>query len=106
MWRNARRARESTLLVLSGRREASVQVVEARGEAEFGGLDQLGAGHPHAVQLALEVLFPEIEELAEVGETGRQIQVLPDEALQHVLVVGHPVEDFGGGDAIMVELRN
>src|ERR1044072_282802 len=58
------------------------------------------------MQLAFEVAFPEIEELGEVGETRRQIQVLPDVALQDVLVIGHPVEDFGGRDAIVIELRN
>src|SRR5262249_2815545 len=58
------------------------------------------------MQPALEVAFPEIEELGEIGKAGRQIQVLPDVALQNGLVVGHPVEDFGGRDAIVAKLRN
>src|SRR5690242_18543162 len=41
----------------------SMQVIEARGETEFRRLDQLRAGHPDAVQLAVEVPVPEIEEL-------------------------------------------
>jgi hypothetical protein len=51
-------------------------------------------------------VFPEIEELAEGGELGRQIEILPDEALQDVPVIGHPVEDFGSRQTIVVELRN
>jgi hypothetical protein len=58
------------------------------------------------VHLAVEIVFPEIEELGEGGELGRQIEVLPDEALQNVLVIGHPIEDFSGGQTIVVELRN
>src|SRR6201999_536929 len=42
----------------------SMQVIKPRGETEFRRLDQLGAGHLHAVQLAVQVLFPELEELA------------------------------------------
>src|SRR6185437_12595816 len=82
----------------------SMQVVEPRGETEFRRLDQLGARHPDAVQPAVEVPVPEIEELAEVGEAGGEVEVLPDVALQHVLVVGHPVEDLGGRNAVVVEL--
>ena len=52
------------------------------------------------------VAFPEIEEPGEVGEAGRQIQILPDKALQNVLVVWHPVEDFGGRNAVVVKLHN
>jgi len=50
--------------------EASMQVIEPRSETEFRRLDQLGARHPDAVQPAVEVPVPEIQELAEVGEAG------------------------------------
>ncbi len=53
----------------------------AVGEAELGRLDQLGVGHPHAVDLAVEIVLPEVEELGQGGELGRQVEVLPDEAL-------------------------
>src|SRR4051794_8088738 len=83
----------------------SMQVIKARGETEFRRLDQLRAADPDAVQLALEVLVPEIEELAQLGEAGGQVQVLPDVALQHVPMIGHPVENLGGRDAVVLELR-
>jgi hypothetical protein len=58
------------------------------------------------VDLAVEIAFPEVEELREGGEFWGQIEILPDEALQNVPVIGHPIEDFGGGYTIVVELRN
>src|SRR5471032_1472119 len=84
----------------------SMEVVEPAGEGEFGGLDELRVGDPHTVKLAIEIALPEFQELAEVGETRGQIEVLPDKALQNMLVIGHPVEDFGGGDSVIVKLRN
>src|SRR5689334_11496763 len=85
---------------------SSVQFVEARGELELGRLDQGGVGHPDLVKLGVEVAFPIVEELGEGWKTGGEIQVLPDEGLENVLVIGHPVEDFGGRDAVIVELHN
>ena len=58
------------------------------------------------MQLALEIAVPEIEELREVREAGGEIEILPDVGLQEVLVVGHPVEDLGRGDAVVIELSN
>ena len=83
-----------------------MHVVQTVGEGEFRRFDQRGVGDAHPVDPAVEVAVPEIEEFREGGEAGGEVEVLPDEALQNVSVIGHPVEDFSGRQAIIVELRN
>src|SRR5437660_435982 len=57
------------------------------------------------VQLALDVLFPEFEKLAQLGKFGGEIEFLPDEALQQRGVVRQPVDDLRGGEPVAHDLQ-
>jgi hypothetical protein len=81
-----------------------MEVVQPGRKPEFCGLYELSVGNPNPVEFSIQILFPEIEELRKVWESGRLIEILPNEALQNVLVVGHPVEDFGSRDTVVVQL--
>ena len=58
----------------------------------------------HRMQLALDVLFPEGEEALQLGIARRDIELLPDEALDQVRVVGQVVEDLGRGQPVSLKL--
>ena len=83
----------------------SVQPELRPGMADFGGADDAPAGQYDRMQLALDLMCPEIEEFPEFGIAGRDIVILPDKALQQGRVVGQVIEDFGGRQAIVVELK-
>src|SRR5713101_9101462 len=61
--------------------------------------------HIHGVQLALDILFPEFEELAQLGKFGGEIEFLPDEALQQGGMVGQPIDDLCGGEPVPHDLQ-
>ncbi len=48
--------------------------------------------------------FPEMQEFLQNREARRDIQILPDIALQQGRMVGQVVENFGGGQPIILEL--
>ena len=50
------------------------------------------------------VMFPEIQELDEAGKFRGEVEMLPDEALQHRGMIGHAVENFGRGETPPGEL--
>ena len=51
---------------------------------------------PHRVQLALDMAAPELEKPAQFGEIRRDIELLPNEALQQVGMIGKVVDDLSG----------
>src|SRR5579862_8207309 len=57
------------------------------------------------MELALDVLPPEFEELVQLGKIGREVEFLPDEALQQGGVVGQPVDDLRGGEPVPFALQ-
>ena len=65
-------------------------------EIELGRRDQAAMRDPHAIERAVEIGRPEIEEVDELGKARRKIVVLPDIALQQPLMVWKAVEDLGG----------
>jgi hypothetical protein len=72
---------------------------------EFTGLDQPRLHHPHRMQRPVQILDPEIEEPAQFRKIRGQVVLLPDVALQEVLVVGHPVDDLCRGEPVALELK-
>src|SRR5580700_5427125 len=72
--------------------------------ADFRRLDQPRVRHRDRVQRALQLLQPEIEEFVELGKVRAEIVVLPDIGLQEPGMIGPPVEDVGGGQAVALEL--
>src|SRR5687768_10557387 len=85
--------------------EALMELPDARGVAVLRWPDQLAPCHGDAVQLAVDVPGPEVEELAQLGIVGIQIVMLPDKGLQQARMVGQVVDDLGGGEAIALELQ-
>jgi hypothetical protein len=81
-------------------------MIESGSEPKLCRLDEFCARNSDAMQLPIQIVFPEVEEFAEVGEPGRLVEALPDVALKDVLVVRHPVKDFGGRDPVITQLRN
>lgn len=73
-------------------------------EAEFGWGDQSLARHFDVVELAVKIIVPECQKLTESRETRCEVVVLPEEGLEKARMVGHVVKNFGGGQAITLEL--
>ena len=61
-----------------------VQPELARDEAELGRRDQAPMHHANAIERAVEIGRPEIEEVGELGKARREVVVLPDIALQQL----------------------
>jgi hypothetical protein len=58
------------------------------------------------MQLAFQLARPEFEEFRQAGIVGCPIHILPDVALQDCGMVGQPIQDFGGGEAVVTELKS
>src|ERR1700683_4968483 len=56
---------------------------------------------PHRMQLAVDVLAPEIEKLAELEKIRRDVEFLPDKNLQSVGIVRQPVDDLRRRQAVI-----
>src|SRR5260221_10559008 len=80
-------------------RQGMLDVAEAVGDGAAALL------HIDRVQLALDVLFPEFEELAQLGKIRGEVEFLPDEALQQGGMVRQPVDDLRGGDPVPFGLQ-
>src|SRR5689334_19604761 len=78
----------------------SVQAELRPHSPELGRLDQAAVRHGDRMQYAFDRVAPELEETAQLRKAGRQIVVLPDKSLQQGRVIGKPIEDVGGGQAI------
>src|SRR3984893_7795306 len=80
---------------------------------EKGGADVAKSGPPgksgladfHGMELALDVAAPEVEEPAQLGEFRGKIELLPDEALQQVGMIGKMVDDLCRGQPILTDFR-
>src|SRR6056297_935299 len=71
---------------------------------EFRRLDQPAMGDRDAVEQAVDLARPEIEEALEHRELRSGIVFLPDEILQQAGMVGQTVEYIGGDQAIALHL--
>lgn len=69
-------------------------------DVEFGTRDEPARRNTNRVQLAVQAGLPEAQEFLEYGELRRQIEILPDEALEHHGMIGQAVENFRGGQTI------
>src|SRR5262245_49364394 len=85
-------------------RQSSVQAVVAGDQPDLGGRDQLLMRDRHAVEPALEVAGPEVEEAAQAGKARVHVVLLPDVALQQRGMVGQAIEDFGRRQTVAGEL--
>ena len=59
---------------------------------------------PHRVQLALDMAAPKLEKPAQLGKVRGDIELLPDETLQQVGVIGEVVDDLRGRQPAFAEL--
>jgi hypothetical protein len=83
----------------------SVQVERDGGVAQFAGGDDRYARYLHRVQLALDVPHPEVEEAAQYGEVRLDVEMLPDEGLEQMGMIGQMVEDLCRGHPIAPQLQ-
>jgi hypothetical protein len=78
--------------------EASVEIAHLRW-----GYEAL-VGDRDAVERAIEVRGPIIEEVMKFRKSRRVIVILPDERLDQFREIGKPVKDLGGCQAVTLEL--
>src|SRR6476660_9218699 len=82
----------------------SVQSEFAADRFELRRLDQLAVGHLHGMQWPLKLFLPEPEKTLQLGKLGEQIVILPDVGLQQPAMIGTPVPDVGGRQALTTDL--
>ena len=58
----------------------------------------------HGVELALDIAAPKLEKPAKLGEVRRGIELLPDETLQQVGMIGKVVDDLRGRQPTFAKL--
>jgi hypothetical protein len=57
----------------------------------------------YGMEFALDVVAPEIEKPAQLGKIRGKIELLPDEALQQVGMIGKMVDDLRGSQPILAK---
>src|SRR6476659_2005259 len=73
-------------------------------EVEFRWRDQPAMRHAHAIERAVEVCLPELEEVGELGKARRHIIVLPDIALEQRLMIRKAVDNLSRGQRKSLDL--
>src|SRR5262245_56532423 len=67
-------------------------------------LYQFAMRHAHGMQGAIQLVLPEGQEAAKLGKLWEQIVVLPDIGLQQPAMVGPPIQDVRGRQAVTKSL--
>src|SRR5260370_40552856 len=70
---------------------------------QFRGRDEAARCNAHGMQPAFEIVAPEAEKAVEDGKSRRDIQLLPDVALEHRRMVRHVIKNFGGRQPIALQ---
>src|SRR5665213_954424 len=83
----------------------SVQAERNLGVAQAVGMEQRCLRYLHRMQPAVDFPPPEGEKAAQHRIARRDVELLPDEALQQIWVIGQVIEDFGRGQAIAFQLQ-
>src|SRR6056297_189803 len=71
--------------------------------APFPRRDQLAMAEPHRVQRPVDLALPELDEFKQFRMVGGEVVILPQIAVEHVLVIGHPVEEFRRGQPVALQ---
>src|SRR5262245_7338889 len=71
---------------------------------EFAGLDELAMRDAHRMQWPLKLFHPECQEAVQLGKFGKEIVVLPDVGLQQPAMIGTPIQNVRGRQAITTDL--
>ena len=72
---------------------------------EAGRADAAALLDVHGVQLALNAVAPEFEKALQFRVIRRQVEFLPDEALQQGRMVGEMIDDLRRGEPVPFELQ-
>ena len=67
----------------------------------FGGL---GVRDPDGVEGAVEVGPPKRQEFTQARKLRGNVELLPNEGLEKVRVIGHSIGDFGGCETIALQI--
>ena len=73
--------------------------------AEAGRAGAAALPHIHRMQFAFDVGAPEFKKAPQLGIIGRQIEFLPDEALEQGGVVRQPIDDFCRSEPVPLKLQ-
>jgi hypothetical protein len=82
----------------------SVQSSAGRDVAKAGPSGMPGLTDPNGMELALDIAAPEFQEPPQLGIIGRNVELLPDKALQQIGVIGQMVYYLRRGQAIIGQL--
>jgi hypothetical protein len=72
--------------------------------AKAGSSGMPGLTDPNGMELALDITAPEFQEPPQLGIIGRNVELLPDKALQQIGVIGQMVDYLRRGQAIIGQL--
>src|SRR5277367_2000606 len=61
-------------------------------------------GDRDGMQRTVESARPEVQKFPQFGKVRMQIVTLPNEPLQNARMIGHPIENIGGGQTKTCEL--
>jgi len=81
----------------------SVQRKFTRDVLPFAGADHFAVRELHRMQRAVDFALPEFDEFKQLRMVRRQIILLPDEGIEHMGIVRHPVEHFSGCQPVAFE---
>ena len=73
--------------------------------AELRRPDQARMRDRNRVDWSLDPFLPEAEKRGEHGKIGEGIELLPDEFLQQMEVIGHPIKDFRRRQPVAAQLK-
>ena len=59
----------------------------------------------YRMELALDIAAPKVEKAAQLGKIGRAVELLPDEALQQIGVIGKVIDDLRCGQPVLGGFR-
>jgi hypothetical protein len=71
--------------------------------APFAGAYQLAVGKAHRMQRPFDLFLPELDEPEQRRIIRRQIIFLPDEAVENITIIRHPVIKLGSGQTIALQ---
>jgi hypothetical protein len=67
--------------------------------------NQISRTHTHRMQPPLDAARPKIQKLLQLRKTRRQIQLLPNKALQNRRMIRHMIKNLRGRDPIVTQLQ-
>ncbi len=69
----------------------------------FADSNELPVREANGVQGTFNVALPELNKLEEFGVVRGEVVLLPNERIEHAAVIGHPIVELGGREAVTLQ---